>query len=293
MPLLDENPNTPARTRRFNQILARLINRGVQAGEGLGSDDGVMKVNAGRSLFIPDVATGVACLLESPACVLDFLEVDLFADGGLAHANDTSVSPARDRLQIDLHATPGLEVDTGNGFRVKVPADVGLEVVSDGVQINLATDPGLEFSTGMRVLVAPGGFIDLDVNGISIAAGAVLDQISAGDGIAITPVSGIISIADFDDLPNLAGGDTSAFFVALWNTQIGGTPGMMSVLDLLAQNAALPDPIAIVAADSITFRQQSSGDTGSTTLGDLFNTIAVPRESHIDLLALAAEHAFS
>jgi len=125
----------------------------------------------------------------------------------------------------------------------------------------------------------------------SIKAGAT--GLTAGDGINITPFSGIISIADFDDLPDLAGGDTATMFVALWNTQVGGQPGMMSVLDLLAQPVAVVDPISIILADSITFRQTSSGDDGSTTLGNLFGTIAVPRESHIDLFSLAAEHAFS
>ncbi len=112
MTLLDENPNTPERTRRFNQILARLINRGVQAGAGLGSDEGVMRVNAGRSLFIPDAVTGVACLLETPVCVLDFLEVDLYTDGGLEHASDTGVNPARDRLRVKVKSGGGVVRDS-------------------------------------------------------------------------------------------------------------------------------------------------------------------------------------
>jgi len=127
----------------------------------------------------------------------------------------------------------------------------------------------------------------------SIKAGAT--GLTAGDGINITPIGGVVSIADFDILPDLAGGDTSSMFVALWNTQIQGleSPGMMSVLDLLAQPVAVPDPITISLPDQITFRDVGTGVDGTTTLSDLFNTIAVPRESHIDLFSLAAEHAFS
>jgi len=271
MPLLDENPNTPERTRRFNQILARLINRGFQAGLGLNSTEGVLRVNAGRSLFIPDAATGVACLLEDPACVLDFLEVDLFTDGGLEHADDASVSPNRDRLKIDLHGTPGLELtstgirvlvesDVGleivaggvqvnlagtpglefsTGIRVKVPADVGLEVVNDGVQVNLHAEPGLEFSTGMRVLVSPAGGIVLDGTGISVSV-AALDH------------GGLAGLTDILDHPGYL--------------DLGGTRPMTGDLDMGGNDIVGAKDIIGLIDTSMAIRAGAASASGAGTM---------------------------
>lgn len=140
--LLDENPNTETRMRRWMQIFARFLNRGEIAGAGLSADDGVIDVNAGRSLFIP--ATGDACLGESPACAIDELEVDIYADsdgGGLEHKTDTSVSPNRVRLSVLLDdPVSGLEFDN-NGLQVKIDDDAAnvLAISADGLLVDPAS----------------------------------------------------------------------------------------------------------------------------------------------------------
>lgn len=165
--ILDENPNTPTRMRRFNQILARLINRGIQAGAGLRSTNAVLRVAEGRSFYIPPEA-GAACTGESPACSLDTCEVDVHDDGTLEHANDAAALPdPRIRLRVKigdgLIAGTGLEVDVGDGLWL----DTG---DGNAVAVRLgATNPALEFvGTRLAVQLKTDGGVEKDADGLNI-----------------------------------------------------------------------------------------------------------------------------
>ena len=208
MPLLDENPNTPARMRRFNQILARLLNRGIIAGAGLRATEGVLRVAQGRSIFVPPAGDG--CLTESPACLLDTVEVDVFEDGGLEHAGDTAVSPARDRLRVK--AFFGLATDS-NGLNIDRAANSGLAfagqkilvaagdgiAVGNQVDVDLATDPGLQFQSGaLRVKVKAGGGVTRDADGLSVSAGVASDLFDAYDSAGGQTVNGTPIILNID-----------------------------------------------------------------------------------------------
>jgi hypothetical protein len=167
MVLLDENPNDPTRMRRFNQILARLINRGIQAGKGLRSTEGVLRVAEGRSIFIPELGDG--CTGESPSCSIDTVEVDVHSDGTLEHASDTAPDPDRVRLRVavgdGLIAGTGLETDVGDGLW----HDTG-DGQATAVRLG-ATNPGLEFvSARVAVKLKTDGGVEKDADGLNIEA---------------------------------------------------------------------------------------------------------------------------
>ncbi len=102
-------------------------------------------------------------------------------------------------------------------------------------------------------------------------------ELTAGDGIRIDG-NGEISFAFYNTLTNLDPvTNPTALFIAIWNTEVGGTTGMLSVQDLLLTQVVLPSFMASEGIDTIVFREFGGADQ-STSIADLFadNVASLP-----------------
>jgi len=170
--LLDENPNTPTRLRRNMQILSQLINRGAQAGGGLGSTDGVMFVKTGDGLDLDG----------------DFVAVALATDGGIVFETDAGV----EKLKVDLIAL-GRTVRTVTSSETLTATDdiVLVDASSGAVTITLPAAADRAWTYDVGKIDASSNLLTIDGDGAETINGETTIQIQfQDDTVTLAPITG-------------------------------------------------------------------------------------------------------